>query len=188
MTSIVRHFAQKQSGLTMFHKPDSPSYTNGDGDVVLFPFVYSNGVLDISYEGNNFEASMVDTTGVAPDNETDISYSVLSGPKLVTSLGENFKAYIRAWRTATIDSGSPIEVYTQCQVMRVQQANNKNITATSGNSYVIGTIPPSSDNYIAGAPINEYLVTYVFKTPLTFTTIEGGVKQYITFNTYLDQE
>jgi hypothetical protein len=28
----------------------------------------------------------------------------------------------------------------------------------------------------------------VFKTPLTFTIIEGGVTQYITFRTAFDQE
>jgi len=156
--------------------------------VVLFPFSYSNGLLDISYQGNNFEADMVTTLNVAPDAETDDAIQVLSGPYLVTSLGNNFKAYIRAWRNGTIDAGSPIDIYVAPQMFKVQEAESANVDANSGNSYKVSTQPPASDNYTAGSIANQYNTVYVFKTPLTFTIVEGGVTKYITFKTIMDQE
>jgi hypothetical protein len=144
--------------------------------------------LDISYAGNTFEADMVTTTGQAPDSETDIAIQILSGPRLVTSLGNNFKAYIRAWRDGTIDPNSPINIYTNPQVIRVQEAQEANINANSGNSYKISSQPPASDTYPTGEVANDYQTKYVFKTPLTFTIIESGVTQYITFKTAIDQE
>lgn len=187
MTSIAGSFAKKQEGLTRFVKPESPCYDNS-GVIRLFPFVFNNGVLDITYEGNSFEATNVDTTGVAPDNETDTVVFIMGGPRLVTSLGENFKAYIRAWRDGTIDAGSPIELYQPSQVIRVQEADYNNIDGNSTNSYKISLLPPVSDFYTAGDVANKYYTTFVFKTPLTFTIVEGGVTQYITFRTVLDQE
>lgn len=107
---------------------------------------------------------------------------------MVTSLGDNFKEYIRAWRTATIDAGSPIELYKPAQVIRVQEGDNDSIDANSGSSYQVTTKAPASDEYISGTSANVYRTTYIFKTPLTFTTVESGVTQYITFRTMLDQE
>jgi hypothetical protein len=89
--------------------------------VVLFPFSYSNGVLDISYQGNNFEADMVTTPNIPPEAETDSAIQVLSGPYLVTSLGNNFKAYIRAWRDGTIDADSPIDMYVAPKCLKCRK-------------------------------------------------------------------
>jgi hypothetical protein len=176
-----------QRGLTSFVKAESPCYNDSlQGNRVLFPFTYSEGVLDITYEGNSFEAAMVTITGNAPNSETDTALRILGTPRLVTSLGENFKAYIRAWRTVTIDAGSPIEIYIAPQVIRVQELDRVHIDADV--PFQISTIPPSGGEYIAGSEANLYLTKYVFKTPLTFTIVEGGVTQYITFNTALDQE
>ena len=190
MTSLLRSYPPRKEGLTRFLKPESPCYSDsGLGNrTVLFPFSYSNGVLDISYEGNTFEADMVTTPGQAPSAETDDAIQILSGPYLVTSLGENFKAYIRAWRNGTIDAGSPITIYIAPQVFKVQEADNSNITASSSESYLISTQPPSGDNYITGSTQNKYNTVYVFKTPLTFTIVESGITQYITFRTVMDQE
>jgi hypothetical protein len=187
MTSVIRVVGLKKDGLTRFVKPESPCYDNGS-DTVLFPFSYSNQVLDITYEGNNFESEMVDISGNAPNAETDTIVRILSGPRLVTSLGSNFKAYVRSWRAATIDAGSPIEVYVAPQVLRVQEGDIANITANSNQSYIISTSAPAGDNYISGDVTNQYNSTYVFKTPLTFTIVESGVTKYITFRTVLDQE
>jgi hypothetical protein len=191
MTSIVSAYKARDQGLARFVKPESPAYNvTGDSEnslVVLFPFSYSNGVLDISYSGNTFKSVMVDDTGNSPSSETDTAVQILGKPQLVTSLGDNFKAYIRAWRTG-IDSGSPIEIYINPLVIRVQEVDLENISANSGESYRISTQPPASDTYPAGTDTNNYQAKYVFKSPLTFTTIEGGVKQYITFRTAFDQE
>ena len=130
---------------------------------------------------------MVDNTGNSPNSETDIAVQVMSGPYLATSLGDNFKAYIRAWRNSTIDAGSPINVYIAPQLMKVQEADINNISANSGSSYQISTESPAGDNYTSGTVANSYRTKYIFKTPLTFTIVESGVTQYITFRTILDQ-
>jgi hypothetical protein len=195
MSSVTRALALTKEGLTRFVKPESPCYdisgVDEGGLQRLFPFSYSNQVLDITYDGNNFEEVMVDVTGGAdnqPLSETDTIVRVLSGPRLATSLGPNFKTYIRSWRRATIDAGSPIEVFVAPQVLRVQEAEFDNISSNSSDSWKISTFPPASDNYIAGDTTNKYRTTYVFKTPLTFTIVESGITNYITFRTVMDQE
>jgi membrane protease subunit (stomatin/prohibitin family) len=130
---------------------------------------------------------MVATTGNAPSSETAVTVQLMSGPRLVTSLGDNFKAYIRSWRDATIDAGSPINIYINPQVIKVQEAQIANVSAFS-DSYEISTQSPASDTYPTGAISNNYQTKYVFKTPLTFTILESGVLTYITFKTAFDQE
>jgi hypothetical protein len=185
----MRSLAVKKEGLTRFVKPDSPSYNDGNSDR-LFPFSYSNQVLDISYDGNNFKSIMVDSINESPDaaGETLTIISILGGPYLATSLGENFKAYIRSWRSGSIDAGSPIEVYVAPQLLRVQEVDLSHVNATGGDTVLININPPTGDNYVAGSVANKYHTTYVFKTPLTFSIVEGGVKKYITFKTALDQD
>lgn len=187
MTSVIRAFAVRKEGVTKFLKPESPTYNNGTNNV-LFPFSYSNQVLDISYDGNNFKSIMVDTTNQDPNSETETTVRILSGPFLVTSLGDNFKAYIRAWRSGTIDAGSPIEIVVAPQVLRVQEASYDHVSADSGDSWKISAARPSGENYIIGNDIDQYQTVYIFKTPLTFSIVESGVVQYITFRTTLDQE
>jgi hypothetical protein len=189
MSSLSRFYPEVKQGLTRFLKPESPCYEDtGFGQIVLFPFSYSNGVLDISYSGNTFEADMVTATNIAPSSETDVSIRIIGGPFLVSSLGSKFKDYIRAWRDGTIDAGSPIEIDVQPQIYRVQQADSVNIDANSGRSYQVSTKKPSSDYYVTGSIQNVYQTTYIFKTPLTFTIVESGETKYITFRTQLDQE
>lgn len=188
MSSVRRSSGEKKEGLTRFIKPESPCYEENDGYDRLFPFSYNNGVLDISYDGNSFLDLMVDISGNEPQNETSTSLRIMGGPRLVTSLGNNFKAYIRSWRYDTIDSESPIEIYVPSQVIKVQEADRVNTDANSGNIYKISTQSPTGDNYITGNALNRFYTTYIFKTPMTFTIKEGGVTKYITFRTILDQE
>lgn len=187
MSSVGTVFGMKHEGATRFLKPQSPNYYNGANNV-LFPFSYSNQVLDISYDGNNFKSLMVDNTGQDPASETDTAVRIISGASLVTSLGNNFKDYVRAWRSGTIDAASPIRVVVAPQVVRVQEASYEHVSAESGDSWTISENPPSCDNYITGNEANKYNTAYIFKTPLTFSIVEGGVTKYITFMTTLDQE
>jgi hypothetical protein len=131
---------------------------------------------------------MVDTTNQDPGAETDTAVRILSGPFLATSLGNNFKDYIRSWRSGTIDAGSPIEVVVAPQLLRVAEGETVNISANSGDSWLISTSKPSDGNYVSGTGTNNYNTTYIFKTPLTFSIVESGVTKYITFRTMLDQE
>ena len=187
MTSVGRAYFVRKEGLTSFVKPESPVYNDNINDV-LFPFSYSNQVLDITYDGNPFKENMVDVNNQGPESESDLSVRIISGPSLVTSLGNNFKDYIRSWRSGNIDPDSPIEVVVAAQVLRVQEGSFNNISANNGDSWKISTDRPSCENYITGTPTNKYNTTYIFKTPLTFSVVEGGVTQYITFRTTLDQE
>ncbi len=187
MTSVVRAFAKRPEGITLFLKPESPCYDYGPGNR-LFPFTYTRGVLDITYSGNNFKEVMVDVTNIGPSAETETAVRMMGGPRLVTRLGDNFKAYVRAWRDGTIDADSPIEVYKPAQVLRVQEGDLDNIDANSGSSYIVSDKAPSNDEYVAGSEDNKYTTTYIFKTPLTFTIVESGATKYITFRTALDQE
>lgn len=190
MTSVLRSLSVRKEGLTQFVKVESPSYNDSiKGINVLFPFVYSNGVLDISYAGNAFKVDMVDTVNQSPsDIDVDIVYRITGSSRLVTSLGDNFKAYIRAWRDGTIDTGSSIQLYTPSQVIRVQGGDHDHIDDQQNETYKISTKQPSNDFYVTGESANEYESTYIFKTPLTFTIVESGVTQYITFRSMLDQE
>jgi hypothetical protein len=73
-------------------------------------------------------------------------------------------------------------------LLRVQEADYKNINSIENETYRISELAPASDNYISGSSVTNYNTTYIFKTPLTFTIVEDGVKKYITFRTVLDQE
>jgi hypothetical protein len=195
MTSVLRGYAIRKEALTIFIKTDSPCYYDNIFDRnVLFPFSYSNGVLDISYASNSFKEEMVDTLNRPPNvdeedpEESSTAIRVMSGPQLVSSLGENFKAYIRAWRDGSIDAGSPILIHIAPQVMRVQEVDYESVNSISGSVYRISSQPPSGDGYTVGNDANQYHSTYVFKTPLTFTIVESGVVKYITFRTIMDQE
>jgi len=187
MSSAIRVPAVRKEALTRFIKPESATYYNGTNNV-LFPFSYSNQVLDITYAGNNFKSEMVDSLNQAPDNESTSTISILGGLYLATALGPNFKAYIRAWRSGSIDAGSPIEVVIAPQLIRVQEAEIINVNSTDGDVWQISSTAPTGENYITGNTSNNYHTTYIFKTPLTFSIFEGGVKKYITFRTALDQE
>jgi len=191
MSSSLRSLGVKKEALTRFLKVDGQSYETLSGPTLLFPYTYNSGVLDITYEGNDFKAVMVDISGVEPSfdsGESNSAVRIMGGPYLVTSLGSKFKAYIRSWRAATIDVGSPIEVDVPAQVLKVQAAARALVNATENDNWRISTQRPESDNYITGNALDGFSTTYVFKTPLTFTIKESGVTKYIVFRTTFDQE
>lgn len=189
MSSAFRSLGVKKEALTRFIKADSLCYEPDVDPISLFPFTYNSGVLDITYEGNDFKAVMVDISGVDPYNgESNLAVRIMGGPYLVTSLGSKFKAYIRSWRAATIDAGSPIEVDVPAQVLKIQGAVQDLVNSTQDDNWRISTQRPESDNYITGNALDGFKTTYVFKTPLTFTIKESGVTQYIVFRTMFDQE
>ena len=187
MSSLLRSKPDLKEGITKFLKPQTPCYL--DLNISFnrpFPFTYYNGVLDISLENNRFQEQMINQTGREPNSQSYTAVKIMGGPKLVTALGENFKTYVRAWKSGVIDAGSPIELYQPSQILRVQEGDINFVNADSEEVFLESTTPPTSDEFecMSLAPCG----TYIFKTPLVFTTIESGVKKYITFFTTLDQE
>ena len=55
----------------------------------------------------------------------------------------------------------------------------------SGSVVRINDSPPSGDLYIEGDDKVNYRTTWIFKKPLTITTVEDGVTKYITFTSTL---
>ncbi len=184
MSSILRSTAQILRQPNKFHRLESPCYyDNSLGYTTLFPFIYSNGVLDIQYI-DDFEADMVTSTGNSPSTDPDVSVKLMGGEHLVQALGPNFLSYIRAWRTG-IDPGTPINIYINGSVQRAQMTTDNFL---GDLSYEVSTTPPTSDNYNIGSFTNTYRSTYIFVKPLTITTVESGVTQYITFATRFDED
>ena len=182
MTSILRSYATPTLTPVKFNRLESPCYADSDlAYNTLFPFSYANGVLDIMYV-DSFQEDMVNTTGEAPLADPDVAVQLLGGPQLVQKLGPNFVAYIRAWRQP--DAGSPVAIYSNGTVQKVQAIRNYFV---GDDAFEVSTAPPASDNYTMGAAANSYRANWIFKTPLTFTTVEGGVKQYITFASLLER-
>ena len=70
----------------------------------------------------------------------------------------------------------------------MREAAIANVKSTSDSVWQIRTSAPSGENYITGSDADNYQTTFIFKTPLTFSIVEGGVTKYITFKTMLDQE
>jgi hypothetical protein len=182
MTSTLRSLTTPVRLATEFHRIETPSFNDGTSDVP-FPFSYSNGTLEIE-DKNNFNARMIDISGNSPNTEPDASVRLMGGLRLVERIGDNFKAYIRAWRSGTIDVDSPIEVYINGTVQRVQWVNEDNI---GDGSYAISTTAPSGDTYTQFGN-GVYNSTWIFNKPLTITIIESGVTQYITFSSRLDED
>jgi len=183
---MLRSFSEAPKLATKFHRIESPCYPIDreveDTPNRLFPFTYSNGTLDIAFI-DEFEAQMVTDTENEPEDDFSGRVQLAGGLGLVQRLGPNFEAYIRAWRTT--DAGTPINIYVHGTVQKVNEAPQEYL---GNDSYQVSTAPPTSDNYTVGAPVNNYRSTWVFKSPLTFTTVESGVTQYITFATRIDDD
>ncbi len=182
MTSTLRSIATPIRLATEFHRIETPCFNDGSTNVP-FPFTYENGILEIE-DKNNFNTEMISSTGNSPETDPDVSVRLMGGVRLVERIGENFKAYIRAWRDSTIDADSPIEIYINGTVQRVQWVNEDNM---GDSSYSISTNAPSGDTYTQFGN-GTYNSTWIFNKPLTITIIESGVKQYITFASRLDED
>lgn len=132
---------------------------------------------------------MVTSTGNDPTNggdDPDTDVILMGATRLVTGLGDNFKAYIRAWRTATIDSDSDIILTNNnCIATKVRSTS-----LLHTNAFQIDTTPPSGNNYFNqnANTTNNFMTVWVFKTPLTFEFTESGVKKYVTFRTTFEDD
>ena len=118
MSSIARQYSQVKTGATKFSLVDGPSYNDrtlglsGEFLDLLIPFtINKDGILDINFT-NGFVESTIEREGgcPAPANECKLAIRICGSNHLIRGLGNNFKTYIRAWRSETIDNGSPINI------------------------------------------------------------------------------
>ena len=187
MTSTLRTYAIPKELPTKSVMLISAYYTGSDGNYHLFPFTYTNGVLDIALV-DNFKSQYIDILGIKPD-DTSCSPAhrcrLLGGLGVVTSLGPNFVNYIRAaW---SLGATSPVNVYQKCIVTKVQEMEESDDgTSFTTVGYYESNAPPSSDGYIANAA--NYGGSWIFKTPLTISIVAGGMISYVTFATTIGHD
>lgn len=185
MTSYVRRIQDSNTKLpTEYVRVSGPYYVDTIIGNTLIPFTYDNGVLDIA-NIDNFNAFV----GM-PLMNVDIGqynlplYKLLGGSGLVRALGPNFVRYIKAWRsTMTAQPVTRVELFSGGIMTKVQRSPKTILN--SGAAVRIETTPPSSDLYIEGADVDDYRATWIFKKPLTITTVEDDVTKYITFSSTL---
>ena len=186
MTSILRYTAVlKDTPVKMVGISGPYYYDTIYGGLLLFPFTYNNGVLDIAYV-NNFEANMVNSTNnppLATGGDQTLGCKLMGGNELVTSLGPNFIAYIRAWK---IDPTAIVSIYINPVMTKIQSAPKSALTGGNSDGYEEVAFPPSSDEYIWGSGDNAYQTSWIFKSPITIKLIKtNNTVSYITLSSFL---
>jgi hypothetical protein len=187
MTSTLRSYSYRKELPTKPVSLTSAYYIGTDENYHLFPFTYVNGTLDIALI-DNFQQDYIDTSGVKPiDTSCDPAhhFMLLGGHGVVSKLGSNFVNYIRAaW---ALDSTSPVKIYQPCVVTKAQEMDEPDSGVSLMESgFYETTVPPSSDGYVV--PIFGYRTSWIFKTPLTISIVNGVVKTYITFATIIGHD
>jgi hypothetical protein len=168
------------AGLSNIKYVSGPTYIGPNSINLLFPFTVSSGVIEVSAI-NNFNV----TGGNLPQN-MGATVRVSGSNKNVTSLGPNFRNYIRncTWSGRTITDLSSISLFTPAVVTQVQQLDES----------FVGQMDASSFKVTSGAPPTNYAlqfagfgITWVFLTPLTVRARDStGRTFYITFTSSWD--
>lgn len=181
MTSVQRYANQIGKDVPKVLGVSGPRYTDSSLNnlIMLFPFIYSNGVLDLNYI-DSFYTDMVAIPNQSPVNSScdDVPLSrAMGGLGMVTTIGPNLVEYLNAWLGNA--PGTVYTIYRNGTVTKVQTYLPQDIY--TDEPYTITTIPPDSDTYPWGSPNSEYRTTWIFRTPLTIRYIDSGnVTQYLT--------
>jgi len=171
----------------------------------LFPFVYSNQVLDINFDvvlpsNYTFPHTMMtyssgDSTPHFPgyfNFPVSSQIRLLGGTHLVTNIGYNFKSYVEVIYTKYFGSATNIKVVRPGIVTKVQILNVRSlgtwlgITDTLGESlHYNGDSPsaPNSDYQLDAYP--KFAVTYIFSEPLTISVDTNSGTRYFTLKSQL---
>ena len=158
----------------------SATYTETglNGNTYLFPFTYSNGVLDLPASISKFPYT------TPPDNQT-VLIRRLGGDNLITSIGPNLKAYIQSvgWNDGsnTYTVTGNITVVSQGVATRVQQLSKKYLSNTA--TYKVYAGPWDGNNFIGQNAV------YALDKPLVIQgSATGGTsnKICITFESFID--
>ncbi len=180
MSSIVRQFAETKTGLTKFQNISTPCYFNNEAfESFPLPLSCKNGVLEIELVDSDIISFVND--GDAPWTDGAISSTsyaglqvrIMSGPRLATELGENFKTWLRNW--AGVSSSAPLKVLANPVMIRVQSAgagedvDENEVFDGNSNSF-------SGEDFIGGEESNHYYSTWVFKSPLV-VDIDNGYER-----------
>jgi hypothetical protein len=161
------------SGVSNISYISGPTYVGPNSINLLFPFVLSNGVLDVNLV-NNFSLN----TGLPQKLGATVRLS--GNSKNATSIGSNLRTYIknRTWGTHTITDASSISVYTPAAMTMVQQLDETFVGHMDASPYCVTSGAPPS-NFALQFP--GYGVAYVFLTPLVLNAKDSaGNNFYIT--------
>jgi hypothetical protein len=208
MSSLTSGYSGQPTGSqdfsTRFVCITSPTYYDYVvNDLVLIPFSYSNGVLDINIQDAVYDALI--SSGNAPYSEMGRMVRKMGGTGLVQSIGPYFQLYLKNFLshhfsppTVPIDI-TGIQVYTPATVTRVQQPAKLPFNPVSSipyelfdisgplsqyNAFYQTDVPPASDGYLySGSPDDNWGTAWVFQTPLTIKYFADGLPKYITFTT-----
>ena len=188
MSSVLRTDVGKAKPFTKFSSIKSLSYYDRNLEhIVLIPFSYSNGVLDISVQDDS--AYMI-ANGFTSDVDfpaDGLSWrmvKLMGGEGRVTSLGPNFLTWVQAYlNDNSFLVGETPTLYTAPVMTRVQQCVTVGSPSPLNNSYAlsISDEKPNSDEYILdGNEANNFFSVWVFKTPITVQFNDDGTTRYAT--------
>ena len=196
MSSLLRQRVEPKHTDTRLLSIRSPSYVSVlyGSSVILFPFTYSNGVLDLNIQDD--VQSLITAGTFDAGNNHLFPVKLLGGTHMVSSIGSNFDAYVRSVikniNSLAYNYTNSITVYVPPVVTKVQasmpvagQLPPLLITRSMHDSLV----PPSSDGYnYAGSDSDHWRTYWVFKTPLTLQYIIGVTNKYLTFTTRFEYQ
>lgn len=178
MTSILA----KTPGLkpvTKFVIINTPSYFEDEvSDNIPVPFTVENQVLDI----NNWSSSV--NTFINNGNydiPPEVLVKVMGGVSKIISLGPNMITYLE-----NMTGGTDIQIVIAPTMTRVQASADTGVDDQPldiFNSISWHPSEPSGDGYIfQGDSSNDYLASWVFKTPMTISYNDNGTTRYVTFS------
>ena len=151
----------------------SPTYTETgiNGKILLFPFTYQNGVLDLPGTISKFPSN-------TPPESQPVLVRRLGGDNLVTSIGPNLQSYIKSvgWNdgTSTYTVTGNITVASQGVVTRVQQLSTKYLSGAN-TSYKVNAGAWDGNNFVGQNSV------YVFDKPLVIQgSATGGTSNTVT--------
>jgi len=180
MSSTVRQFAETKTALTKFQNISTPCYYNDEiVESLPLPLSCKNGVLEIELVDSDITNFV--NNGDTPWTDNDyyttsfggVQVRMMSGPRLATELGDNFKTWLRNW--AGVSSSAEVKVLANPVMIRVQSAGAGNdldeneVFDGFSNSF-------SGEDFIGGDESNHYYSTWVFKTPLV-VDIDNGYER-----------
>jgi hypothetical protein len=179
MSSVNKTYANTANVLTNFVPIKSLVYSDSTlGHVLLVPFSYNNGVLDVLQQDG-----FIPSNGLGTDN--GFSWRMvraIGGFGVVNKLGSNFLTWFENY--TDVDPGSEV-LYVAPIMTKVAQCVNNGSSilnsqyAVSGaNTRSLISESPTSDQFTTGYQGNNWSTVWVFKSPLTIQYTSGGNGPY----------